>query len=76
MEGIKSRALIAFVAGAVVSYLAGSYFKDSKAAIFIAICFYGALIFAVLEKFVNAYIAKNQTPPSAPVDNRHEENQK
>lgn len=73
MEGVKSRTLIAFVAGAVVSYLGGSYFRDSNAAIFIAICFYGALIFAILEKFVNAYIAKHQPPPSDPTDDKQEE---
>lgn len=73
MESFLSKVLVVFVAGVVVSYLAGSYFNDGAGAIFTAICFYGALLYSLLEKFVTAYISKSDKTSTDSTEKKEEE---
>lgn len=73
MESFLSKVLVVFVAGVVVSYLAGACFNDGAGAIFTAICFYGALIYSLLEKFVTTYISKSDKTSTDSTEKKEEE---
>lgn len=70
--GFITKVLSVFAVGFLISYCVGAYLNDGSAAIFTAICFYGALLFTVLSKFVNANLLKNDAQHPYKTDDKDE----